>query len=200
MRGPEAGPDSHEHPAAEVPVLVEGDPRVDGEDESFHDDDPFDEEVAPVGDDELLPPVGRRDLKAEAKTLEHQLLHATKNPHCLVCVQAFGQRKPNRRRRYVTEFANFGDAVTLDHVDANSELLRSYDGDRDLLVIYDLAIGCLGAYPVKSKGAGEVLQSLVHFAGGDVIRAVYSDRAPTLIAAVQSMPAPLDLGFQTGGR
>ena len=131
----------------------------------FFVDDPFDEEVAPVGDDELLPPVGRRDLKVEATSLERQLLHATKNPHCLVCLQAFGQRKPNRRRRYVTECERFGDAVMLDHVDANSELLRSYDGDRDLLVIYDLATGCLGAYPVKSKGAGEVLQSLVHFAG-----------------------------------
>ena len=63
------------------------------------------------------------------------------------------------------EFEKFGDAITLDHVDANSEMLRSYDGDRDLLVLYDLATGCIGAYPVKSKGANEVLESLVHFAG-----------------------------------
>ena len=55
-------------------------------------------------------------------------------------------------------------------------------------MIYDLATGCLGAYPVKSKSAGEVLQALVHFAGGDTIKSVYSDRAPTLIAAVRSLP------------
>ena len=103
---------------------------------------------------------------------------------------AFGQRKPNRRRRSVTQFREFGDAVTMDHVDANSEAMQSYVGDRDLLVIYDLAIGCLGAYPVKSKGMSEVLQSLVHFAGGDRVKSVYSDRAPTLIAAVRCMSGP----------
>ena len=78
----------------------------------------------------------------------------------------------------MTQFENFGDAITLDHVDANAKEMRSFDGDRDLLVIYDLATGCLGAYPVKSKNAGEVLQALVHFAGGDTIKSVYSDRAP----------------------
>jgi len=67
----------------------------------------------------------------------------------------------------------------MDHVDANSEDVRSFAGDRNLLVLYDLATGCLGAYPVKTKGVGEVLQSLVHFTGGVPIKAVYSDRAPT---------------------
>ena len=90
----------------------------------------------------------------------------------------------------MTEFKDFGEAVTLDHVDASSEMMRSFAGDRDLLVICDLATGCLGAYPVKSKGSTEVLQSLVHFAGGNAIRSVYSDRAPSLIAAVQQMPGP----------
>ena len=33
-----------------------------------------------------------------------------------------------------------------------------------------------------------MLQALVHFAGGDTIKRVYSDRAPTLIAAVRSLP------------
>ena len=64
-----------------------------GPDILLHDDDPFDvaEDAADVDDaGELLPPVGRRDLKAEAQTIEHQLLHAHKNPNCPVCVRAFG--------------------------------------------------------------------------------------------------------------
>ena len=76
----------------------------------------------------------------------------------------------------------------MDHVDANSEDVRSFAGDRKLLVLYDLATGCLGAYPVKTKGATEVLQSIVHFMGTTPIRAVYSDRAPTLIRAVKALP------------
>ena len=65
-------------------------------------------------------------------------------------MMAFGQRKPNRRRKNVTEYKEFGDAITMDHVDANSEEMRSFEGDRDLLVILDLATGCIGAYLVKS--------------------------------------------------
>ena len=66
----------------------------------------------------------------------------------------------------MTEFAKFGDMITLDHVDANSEDVRSFAGDRNLLVLYDLATGCLRAYSVKSKGASDVLQAMGHFMGG----------------------------------
>ena len=90
----------------------------------------------------------------------------------------------------MTQYEHFGDAVTMDHVDANSEEMRGIEGDRDLLVIYDLATGCLGAYPVKTKSSVEVLQSLTHFAGEDHIMSIYTDRAPTLIAAVHGMPGP----------
>ena len=93
----------------------------------------------------------RRDLKAEAGSVEHQLLHATKNPHCPQCMQAFGQRTPKRRRKSPKVFENFGDMVTLDHVDASSEEIQSFAGDKHLLVIFDLATGCLGAYPVQTK-------------------------------------------------
>ena len=54
-------------------------------------------------------------------------------------------------------FENFGDMVTLDHVDASSEDIRSFAGDKHLLVIFDLATGCWGAYPVQTKGADEAL-------------------------------------------
>ena len=106
----------------------------------FFGDDPFDESSAVEGADDAgegndTVVVSRRDLVAEAHSLEHQLLHATKNPHCPLCVMAFGQRKPNRTRKSITQYENFGDAVTMDHVDANSEEMRSIEGDRDLLVI-----------------------------------------------------------------
>ena len=43
---------------------------------------------------------------------------------------------------------------------------------------------------MKTKGASEVLQAMVHFTGGVPVRAVYSDRAPTLIRAVSTLPGP----------
>jgi len=137
-------------------VQVEIDEAHGGEDEQeYHVDDPFD---APEPDEGATHVNVRRDLAAEAKSLQHQLLHATKNPHCPMCVMAFGQRKPNRRRKNITEYKEFGDAITMDHVDANSEEMRGIEGGRDLLVIYDLATGCLGAYPVNTKSSVEVLQ------------------------------------------
>ena len=56
--------------------------------------------------------------------------------------------------------------ITLDHVDASAEDIRSFAGEKHLLVIYDLDAGCLGAYPVQTKGAEEALLALRHFAGG----------------------------------
>ena len=70
------------------------------------------------------------------------------------------------------------------------KMCGALQGIPSLLVLFDLATGCLGAYPVKTKGASEVLQSIVHFTGGAPVRAVYSDRAPTLIRAVKALPGP----------
>ena len=71
-------------------------------DPEYFPDDPFDVEDVAVEGGAVL--TARRNLKDEAMSVEHLLLHATKNPHCPQCMQAFGQRTPNRRRKFVTAF------------------------------------------------------------------------------------------------
>jgi len=78
------------------PVVVGGESHADvasEPDPEYYPADPFDveDDVADGG----VVIATRRDLKAEAGSLEHQLLHANKNPHCPQCLQALSQRKPN---------------------------------------------------------------------------------------------------------
>ena len=110
-----------------------------------------------------------RDLKKEALSLRHQLLHDGNNPHCPLCKEAKMIRKPCRKRTDVKMPEKFGDVVTCDHVYAHSEELEGITGDRDLLVVYDLATGCLAAYPVKNKNVHETAKRLTHFRGRDTI-------------------------------
>ena len=171
--------------------LAQGGPVVAEEvapDPEYFPDDPFDVEDGAFEGGAVV--TARRNLKEEAVSVEHLLLHATKNPHCPQRMQAFGQRTPNRRRKPVTAFEKFGDMITLDHVDTSAEDIRSFAGDKHLLVIYDLATGSLGAYPVQTKGAEEALMALRHFAGCDEVKQVYSDRAPALVKAVAQMTRP----------
>jgi hypothetical protein len=41
---------------------------------------------------------GKRDLKAEAKSIEHTLTHLPKNPHCSVCTRAKMENVKTRRQ------------------------------------------------------------------------------------------------------
>ena len=57
----------------------------------------------------------------------------------------------NKRRANVKIPKNFGDIATRDHVYAHSETMEGITGDKDLLVVYDLATDFLAAYAVKGE-------------------------------------------------
>ena len=98
---------------------------------------------------------GRRDLKKEATTVEHMLFHFPKNPYCRVCQEALMQRKPNRRRKDLPEqYKEFGDMITMDHIDANDLRKNGLHGEKDMLIVFDLATAWIAAYPVMNKTVG----------------------------------------------
>ena len=70
----------------------------------------------------------KRDLKVEAKSLRHQLLHDGFNPHCTICREAKAIRKHNKQRTKVKVPEAFGHVVTCDHVYAHSEELEGITG------------------------------------------------------------------------
>ena len=134
---------------------------------------------------------GRRDLKKEADSVEHMLFHFPKNPYCRICQEALMQRKPNRRRKDLPDqYKVFGDMITMDHIDANDLRKNGLHGEKDMLIVFDLATAWIAAYPVMNKTAGCVVSSLINFLGQEKAKAFYSDKAPELLAGVEQLPGP----------
>lgn len=69
-------------------------------------------------------------------------------------------------------------------------ILNGLGGERELLVVSDLATGCSGAFLLVSKTAERVLSPLVRHSRHDRIANSHTDRAPELIAAVRELPGP----------
>lgn len=99
---------------------------------------------------------GRRDLRVEASSLRHVLLHVRKSPHFDVCKDIVVSRRQNRRRVEVPEYMPFGDMITICHINTNALIHNGLCGERKVLVVSDLATGYLGAFPVLSKTSERV--------------------------------------------
>lgn len=100
-------------------------------------------------------------------------------------------RKASRHWRGLTQHANFGDMVTIDHAKANALIHNGLSGKRELLLVSDLATGDLGACPVGSKSADRGATSLVHlvhFLRITTPKAFHTDLALEFIMAVRSSP------------
>ena len=80
---------------------------------------------------------GRNDLKLEALSVRHQLMHMPKNKCCPACVRAKLMRKPARRsKRPIGDRAKkFGDLVNADHVLAQSPEACGLFGEREALIV-----------------------------------------------------------------
>lgn len=89
-------------------------------------------------DDQRIVPEPRRDLRAEATSLRHLLLHGQKNAYCKVCQEPLAMRKANRRRRNIESFTKFGNLRTMHHVNAKSLIHIGPSGEKDLLVVPEL--------------------------------------------------------------
>lgn len=97
-------------------------------------------------------------------------------------------RQASRRRHNVERFTTFGNLTAMEHVSAVSLIHNGLSGERELLVVSDLATGSLGAYPVGSKIAKRVLMALSNFLGHDRPREFDTDRAPEFVSVVRDFP------------
>ena len=127
-----------------APATVKDD--GDAEGEVSRDDDAGPAPVIEVGDAEVpvvddlpLGNDGRRDLKAEAISLEHMMTHTPFNGHCPSCVRAKMVRKPARRIDQDPALApkKFGDLVNADHIIAHSDEAMGLTRERDALAVVD---------------------------------------------------------------
>ena len=144
--------------------------------------------AAEVQDDDVASGAERRDLKAEAISLQHLLTHKPKNPWCTTCSRAKATRRPCRRKSaFGAPPEHFGDQVTADHVIAHSERSQGVTGDRAAVVVQDRGTRFLAGYPVDSKASKDAQACLMHFFGTASVKQVYTDNSPELIATVAAM-------------
>lgn len=61
----------------------------------------------------------KRDLKAEALSLQQLLLDDRMTPDCGFCEETAARRKRNRWRDDTPEYSSFGDVLTMDRMNAN---------------------------------------------------------------------------------
>jgi hypothetical protein len=116
---------SHSVPGEEVvgdPPSVPEAVEVDADDSAWESDE-IEEDPEP-----------KRDLKAEAKTLEHLLDHKVKNPHCDSCNRSTMKNKRSMTGAFKDEPTAWGDLVTGDHLDSKRKSMIGFSGKRRLLL------------------------------------------------------------------
>ena len=165
---------------------VHDDDDVPSSDEELHDENREEDqaiEPPPRAHPALEPrrPTVRRNLKEEANSAAHYLLHRPGLPqHCEECAAA----KTKRRKRFCGAFSKnrtvtkHGDIITCDH----TPMLDCYhnpglDGNRELFVMLDAFTKYRNADPVKNKDEEESRDAMVHWKGSDEWKLVYSDNA-----------------------
>ena len=86
-------------------------------------------------------PEAKRDLKAEAKTIEHLLNHKVKNPHCDSCNRSTMKNKRSMTGAFKDEPTAWGDLVTGDHLDSKRRSMIGFSGKRRLLLSLTFSLG-----------------------------------------------------------
>ncbi len=142
-------------------------------------------------DDETIK-VGTITLREQAMSLEHMLLHVH-NPYCKACAGAKSTHKPRRRRVKKAEgeaLTTFGQSVTADHVYCASEEMQGFTGDKDIVIIHDIATKWTDAFPVRSKTADDATYAINEFRGREYLHHVYVDNSGELNKSIKGLGFP----------
>ena len=135
---------------------------------------------------------GKRDLKAEAVSLEHMMTHTPYNVHCPSCVRAKMLRR--LARRVVHDPAampnKFGDLVNADHIIAHSDEAMGLTGERDALVVVDRYSEYVDCFPLMTKTADDAHGALLDFFGRSRPKYMWTDNSPELSRAIKDTHVP----------
>ena len=124
----------------------------------------------------------RRDLKAEASSLEHLMTHRYKNPRCPSCQRAKMQARRTPRRKHAEDEIEkvFGAMVTADHLIAQDVVDESVLGDKTAHVILDRGTRWIDMIPLLTKDHTDAAGAMKECMGNDVMKNFYSDCSPEL--------------------
>ena len=137
----------------------------------------------------------KRDLKKEAKSLKHLMTHFPKNKYCSVCMRANMQnvRYQNKGGAEHHKAEQFGDHATGDSMALHGLKNRGFHGERNAVVLRDVATAFIDTYPCKTRDESDAHDAFRYFEGpNDKIKYWYSDKAPELLKAAQMMKWKID--------
>ncbi len=126
-------------------------------------------------------------LRKEANSLEHKLSHLPKNPYCQSCTMGKMKEMYSKRGAFKRELTQWGEVITCDHVFSDSPNALGLNGETESFVIKDLWSGLLHSFPVKSKAATYVVQSIQQFVGTRKVQTLYSDNAREFIGSATEL-------------
>ena len=97
--------------------------------------------------------------------------------------RSLGENRAERRNA-----KNFGDVITMGHIDSTGDLGISLSGNSAALVVRDIATGWLDGYPAGSKSTEDVVSALQNFvASTEKVGYVASDFASEYIKACRQL-------------
>ena len=91
----------------------------------------------------------RRDLKAEATSVQHLLTHTPTNPYCQACMYGKALRVQHRKgamARNGTKPSKEGDLMTMDVIILKSDVSRGGGGETALFLVCDVATSFITAF------------------------------------------------------
>jgi len=128
---------------------------------------------------------------SEAYSVGHLMTHLPKNPHCAACQRAKMIVKHARRKRRRAEDSEgpqaFGECVTADHLVSKHEVDYGIDQERFGMVVLDHYSGWVWMFPTGDKTAKTAESCLKRFRGDSEIKLMYTDNAPELVKAVDTL-------------
>ena len=133
-----------------------------------------------------------RDLRAEAKTTRHLLLHRPFNKYCDGCKLGKMIEKKHFKGAFQRELKKWGDIVTADHLVSKKSIKKKNTmlgctGHTNALNMMDVWSRMKNCYPVRDKTHEEAVRSFKHFCGDRKIGRVYSDNSGELIKATKAV-------------
>ena len=163
-------------------------------------------EAEPVVDEPEQEPSAIEKLRAEAKSLDHMILHSRKNSQCEFCLRGRMLSKYHKRSDYRAEGRTkrdvpekeaphdkadeFGKIVSADSVIA-SEQNAGVGGERCTTHVFDHFSGISLDYPQPNRSEDSNYRSLKHFAGvklnGNTNTVFKSDTAGELTSAASRL-------------
>ena len=152
-------------------------------------DDPADGGFVPEGagePDEEIVSGERRNLREEARSTRHLLMHMPKNPYCEACTRGKLRGPIHRKGSVQVDATHWGSHLVADYIVSKQDFMIGVGGYKHIFVIRDLFSRFLAAFATKTQSTEELVVHFKRFVGPREldVHMLYSDMGKEIMAAM----------------